>query len=90
MANSQQEIVLLCLQDGEWVLGSRLVRESTPYGYLGKNGDRRARELERLGQIRKRYTNKLEVEYQITDAGLRRLGLDDHLPEQRPLFEEAK
>lgn len=86
---SQQEIILLLLQDGEWLKSYCFVREATRYGYLGTSGDRRARELAEKGQAERRRHNG-QAEYRITQAGLKRLGLDEHLPEQQMLYKEAK
>lgn len=74
---TQKEIILRVCQDKEWHHGWEFMREDTPWGFLGKNGDRRARELAEEELLSTDYDSKGQVRYRITDAGLRHLARVD-------------
>jgi len=53
------------------------MRQDTIWGFLGKNGDRRARELAEEKLLLPDYDSKGQVRYRITDAGLLHLAGGD-------------
>ncbi len=60
---SYKQIILKVLEEyGDWIPSWQFVSKHTPYGWLGKSGDRRARELAQAGLIDRRINGKY-VEY---------------------------
>lgn len=57
MKLTQKDIVLKCLQknEGKWFEGFRFTKVETPFGWLGSEGDRRARELAEEGMIERKH-----------------------------------
>jgi len=52
---TQQEIILNTLNDtGTWVSTHDLVQRRTMYGYIGTHGDKRLRELRKMGKVEDR------------------------------------
>lgn len=58
---TQKNVVLLYLKHNrKWIPSYDLVKISTPYGWLPKNGDRRARELVAAGIIDRELAKNLK------------------------------
>ncbi len=51
---------------GEWLPSFKLMNAKTPYGWIGKSGDRRCRELAEAGRIERQLNGKY-VEYRATE-----------------------
>ena len=58
----KEKIIKLLEESGDWLPSYKLMNTDTPYGWLGKSGDRRARELAEKGLIERRINGKY-VEY---------------------------
>lgn len=58
----KEKIIKILEEAGDWLPSYKLMNAETPYGWLGKSGDRRARELAEAGLIDRRINGKY-VEY---------------------------
>jgi len=57
---TQKEIIMRLLSNGEWIKSYELVKVNTPWGWLGTDGTRRARELVESGWAERRKNGKYE------------------------------
>jgi hypothetical protein len=58
----KEKIIKTLENQAIWLPSYKLMNTETPYGWLGKSGDRRARELAETGLIERRINGKY-VEY---------------------------
>lgn len=74
---TQKEIILRTLERADdWVVSWKIIKASTPYGWLGTSADRVARLLREDGLVESKDVNGY-VHFRITEKGRATLHLDE-------------